>query len=110
MQDYRVDSLIRLRRNTFASAMAAIGLKLSAKQIGMLFDEFDTTGAGEIAFEGFQEMVHESLQAAQEESLSLDKSVDESVSSTTVSHVSGLSMFSSDSQALQKRALILQVL
>lgn len=110
MQDYRVNSLMRLRRNAFASAMAAIGLKLSAKQIGMLFDEFDTMGAGEIAFEEFQEMLHESLQAAQEESSSLDTSVDESVSSTTVSHVSGFSMFSSDSQALQKRALILQVL
>jgi hypothetical protein len=87
-------------RSRFGKALSAMGVRLSSDEMTKLFDEFDTTAKNTIEFSEFKGMVDECLAGNDVES--------ESSRSTTSG--SSLSLFSSDSMALQKHPLILQVL
>jgi hypothetical protein len=73
---------------------------LSVEDMTVLFDEVDTTGDGTIEFDEFLHFIHECLEGSVSSS-----SYTSSTSSTSMT----ISEWSSDSQALSKHPLILQV-
>lgn len=79
-----------------------MGVRLSSDEMTKLFDEFCTTAKNTIEFSEFKGMVDECLAGNDVDS--------ESSRSSSTTSGSGLSFFSSDSMALQKHPLILQVL
>jgi hypothetical protein len=85
-------------RMSFGEAMLAMGVQLSDEHMTVLFNEFDTTGDELMDFEEFLHLVDECLAGSDVESQSSRSSSSES-----------FSQLSSDSQALRKHPLILQV-
>ena len=77
-----------------------MGVRLSSDEMTKLFDEF-ASAKDTIEFSEFKGMVDECLAG---------NDVDSESSRSTTTSGSGLSLFSSDSTALQKHPLILQVL
>ena len=84
-----------------------MGVQLSSEEMTILFDEFDTSGDKIVEFREFNTMVRECLAGSDVDSESSHSTTSYSGSSVGSSLKS---MFSSDSQALRKHPLILQVL
>ena len=89
-----------LNLQCFSLLFQHIGLQLREDQMKMLFAEIDTSGDGLIERDEFSHFIHECLEG------DTDSSSSSSTSSTSISDFSELS---TDSQALAKKPMILQV-